>query len=154
MLKVVPLYDRVVIRRLKAASKTASGLVHIPDTAQDASLLGVVEEIGVGRNFDGPRMLQVERGGKDVPENGWTVELFRHPSLLKRGDLVTFGKWSGTAIQLTQDGDELFVMREDEVVAMFSGPQDEIDQAVTDYEEGRSVLKLTLQADASGPREA
>jgi chaperonin GroES len=89
-----PLHDRVVVRRIDADHKTAGGII-IPDTAQEKPQEGEVVAVGPGtRN---------ERG-----------ELV--PTDLKAGDLVLFGKWSGTEVKI--DGEDLLIMKESDVMGV------------------------------------
>jgi chaperonin GroES len=127
-MNIRPLHDRVLVRKVREADKTKSGLIHLPETAQQGSQLGLVVAVGEGRSFDGPGMIQVERGGKDIPENGWTCEWFRQVPVVKVGQVVLFGKFSGTEVEV--EGDTVFILREDEVVAVIEdAPQELIDRA-------------------------
>ena len=96
-MKSRPLHDRVVVRRLNAEEKTAGGII-IPDTAKEKPMEGEVIAVGPGaRN---------ERG-----------ELV--PLDVKAGDIVLFGKWSGTEVKL--DGEELLIMKESDVMGVIDG---------------------------------
>ena len=96
-MKFRPLHDRVVVRRLNAEEKTAGGII-IPDTAKEKPMEGEVIAVGPGaRN---------ERG-----------ELV--PLDVKAGDIVLFGKWSGTEGKL--DGEELLIMKESDVMGVIDG---------------------------------
>lgn len=96
-MKFRPLHDRVVVRRLNAEEKTAGGII-IPDTAKEKPMEGEVIAVGPGaRN---------ERG-----------ELV--PLDVKAGDIVLFGKWSGTEVKL--DGEELLIMKESDVMGVIEG---------------------------------
>ena len=89
-----PLHDRVVVRRIDADQRTAGGII-IPDTVQEKPQEGEVIAVGPGaRN---------ERG-----------ELV--PTELKAGDLVLFGKWSGTEVKI--DGADLLIMKESDVMGV------------------------------------
>ena len=95
-MKFRPLHDRVLVRRIEAAEKTAGGII-IPDTAQEKPQEGEVVAIGTGtRGEDG------------------TVT----PLDLKAGDKILFGKWSGTEIKI--DGEELIIMKESDVKGVFT----------------------------------
>ncbi|GGY08382.1 co-chaperone GroES [Paludibacterium paludis] len=89
-----PLHDRVVIKRLEAEEKTASGIV-LPGAAAEKPDMGVVLAVGNGK----------------ILENG-----DRHPLELKVGDKVLFGKYSGQTVKI--DGDEVLVMREEDVMGI------------------------------------
>ena len=93
-IKIRPLHDRVVVRRMEEERTTAGGIV-IPDSAAEMPMRGEVVAIG---------------GGK-ILENGDARAL-----AVKVGDTILFGKYSGTEIKL--HGDELVVMREDDILAI------------------------------------
>jgi len=89
-----PLHDRVLIRRIEAAEKTAGGII-IPDTAKEKPQEGEVVAVGPGaRN-----------------EQGQIVALD-----VKAGDRVLFGKWSGTEVKV--GGEELLVMKESDIIGI------------------------------------
>ncbi|HQO53403.1 MAG TPA: co-chaperone GroES [Ottowia sp.] len=93
-MKLRPLADRVIVKRLENETKTASGIV-IPDTAAEKPDQGEVMAVGPGRlDEDGERM----------------------PMSVKVGDRVLFGKYSGQTVKV--DGDELLVMKEDDLFAV------------------------------------
>jgi chaperonin GroES len=92
-----PLHDRVLIRRIEAAEKTAGGII-IPDTAQEKPQEGEVVATGTGiRGEDG------------------TIT----PLDVKAGDRILFGKWSGTEVKL--DGEDLLIMKESDVLGIVGG---------------------------------
>lgn len=93
-MKIRPLHDRVVIKRMEE-ERTSSGGIVIPDSATEKPMRGEVISIGKGR----------------VSETG---EL--RPLDVKPGDEVLFGKYSGTEIKI--DGIELLVMREDDIMGV------------------------------------
>ena len=90
-MKLKPLLDRVVIKRVEEENKTAGGII-IPDTAKEKPSQGMVVSVGPG--------------GRD--EAGHEL-----PMTLKVGDRVLFGKWSGTEVKI--DGEDLVIMKESEV---------------------------------------
>ena len=93
-MKLRPLADRVIVKRLENETKTASGIV-IPDNAAEKPDQGEVLAVGPGRlDDDGDRM----------------------PMSVKVGDRVLFGKYSGQTVKV--DGDELLVMKEDDLFAV------------------------------------
>lgn len=96
MATIKPLHDRVVIERLEAEEKTASGIV-LPGAASEKPDMGVVIAVGDGK----------------VSENGARIALS-----VKVGDKVLFGKYSGQAVKL--DGKEVMVMREEDIFAVVS----------------------------------
>jgi chaperonin GroES len=89
-----PLHDRVVIKRLEAEEKTATGII-LPGAAAEKPDMGEVIAVGNGK----------------ILENGE-----RRPLELKVGNKVLFGKYSGQSVKI--DGDELLVMREEDVMAI------------------------------------
>ena len=94
MSNLKPLYDRVVIKRMEEEKVSAGGIV-IPDSATEKPIKGEVVAVGTGKVLD----------------NGST----RAP-VVKVGDKVLFGKYSGTEVKV--DGEELLVMREDDLGAV------------------------------------
>ncbi len=90
-----PLHDRVLVKRIEAEEKTKSGLI-IPDTAKEKPVRGKVVAIGTGKLLDNGEVRKLD---------------------VKAGDKILFGKYSGT--EVTVDGQELLVMREDDIMAVF-----------------------------------
>jgi chaperonin GroES len=93
-MKVRPLHDRLLVKRIEEEQKTKGGLI-IPDTAREKPMEGKVVAVGAGR----------------VSEDGTVRPLDVH-----KGDRVLFGKYSGTEIQLL--GNEHLIIREDDVLAV------------------------------------
>ena len=93
-MKIRPLQDRIVVKRLEGESKTKGGII-IPDTAKEKPIEGEVVAVGNGK----------------VMEDGTVKKLD-----VKVGDRVLFGKYSGTEIKL--DGEEHIILREDDVLAV------------------------------------
>ena len=93
-MKIRPLHDRVIVKRVEEERKTASGIV-IPDSATEKPDQGEVKAVGPGK--------------KD--ENGKVIAMD-----LKVGDRVLFGKYSGQTVKV--DGDELLVMREEDIMGV------------------------------------
>jgi len=93
-MKLRPLHDRILVRRIEGEEKTKGGLI-IPDTAKEKPQEGKVVAVGEGR----------------VSEDGTLRPLDVH-----KGDRVLFSKYSGTEIQL--EGDEHLIIREDDVLAV------------------------------------
>jgi chaperonin GroES len=96
-MKLRPLHDRVIIKRLEAETKSAGGIV-IPDTATEKPIKGEVVAVGTGK---------IQDDGKVRPIG------------VKAGDKVLFGKYSGTEVKI--DDEELVVMREDDLMAIIEG---------------------------------
>jgi chaperonin GroES len=93
-MKFRPLHDRVVVTRIDAEGKTAGGII-IPETAKEKPTEGEVIAVGPG--------------GRD--ESGKLI-----PIVLKKGDRVLFGKWSGTEVKI--DGVEYLIMKESDVMGV------------------------------------
>ena len=93
-MNIRPLHDRVIIRRMEE-EKTSPGGIVIPDSATEKPIKGVVVAIGKGK----------------ILENGDV-----RPLDVKVGDTILFGKYSGTEVSV--DGEELLVMREDDITAI------------------------------------
>jgi len=89
-----PLHDRVLVRRIDAAEKTAGGII-IPDTAREKPQEGEIVSVGSGARA----------------EDGTVVALD-----LKPGDRILFGKWSGSEVRV--DGEDLVIMKESDVLAV------------------------------------
>ncbi len=96
-MKIRPLHDRVVIKRMEEERTSPGGIV-IPDTATEKPIKGEVIAVGKGK----------------ILENG---EI--RPLDLKTGDKVLFGKYSGTEVKV--EGEDFLVMREDDVMAVIEG---------------------------------
>jgi chaperonin GroES len=96
-MKIRPLHDRVIVKRLESETKTAGGIV-IPDSAAEKPVQGKVVAVGKGK----------------ILEDGNV-----RPLDVKIGDKILFGKYSGTEVKV--DGDELVVMREEDVMAVIEG---------------------------------
>jgi chaperonin GroES len=96
-MKLRPLHDRVIIKRLEAETKSAGGIV-IPDTATEKPIKGEVVAVGTGK----------------ILEDGKV-----RPVGVKAGEKVLFGKYSGTEVKV--DGQELLVMREEDLMAVIEG---------------------------------
>ena len=97
-MKLRPLQDRVVVRRVEPEGKTAGG-IFIPDTAQGKPTEGEVVAVGPGMRDEAGKV---------------------HPLEVKSGDRVLFGKWSGTEVKL--DGEDLMIMRKPTSWACSIGP--------------------------------
>lgn len=95
-MKIRPLQDRIVVKRLEGESKTKGGII-IPDSAKEKPIEGKVVAVGNGK---------VLKDGKVRPVD------------VKVGDVVLFGKYSGTEVKI--DGEEHVLIREDDVLAVTS----------------------------------
>ncbi len=93
-MRIRPLHDRIIVKRLEAERTTASGIV-IPDTAAEKPEQGEVIAVGPGRRDD---------AGKLIPMD------------VKVGDRVLFGKYAGQTVKIA--GEELLVLREEDVMGI------------------------------------
>ena len=96
-MKIRPLHDRVIVKRLEAEEKTSSGIV-LPGNAAEKPDMGEVVAVGEGK----------------VMDNGSVRAL-----TVKVGNKVIFGKYSGQTVKV--DGDELLVMREEDIMGIVEG---------------------------------
>ncbi len=95
-MNIRPLHDRVIIRRMEE-EKTSPGGIVIPDSATEKPVKGEVVAVGNGKILDSGEV---------------------RPLDVKVGDTILFGKYSGTEVSV--DGQELLVMREDDITAIIS----------------------------------
>jgi chaperonin GroES len=93
-MKIRPLQDRIVVKRLEGETKTKGGII-IPDSAKEKPIEGKVVAVGNGK---------VLKDGKVRPVD------------VKVGDTILFGKYSGTEVKI--DGEEHLLIREDDVLAV------------------------------------
>jgi len=93
-MKVRPLHDRVIVKRVEEVEKTKGGII-IPDTAKEKPVEGKVIAVGDGKISDDGKKIALE---------------------VKVGNKILFGKYAGTEIQI--DGEEHLIMREDDIIAI------------------------------------
>ena len=93
-MKVKPLNDRVLVKRIEEAQITKGGIV-IPDTAKEKPIEDRVIAVGPGKMSDAGNRMSLQ---------------------VKEGDRILFGKYSGTEIKV--EGEELLIMREDDIIAI------------------------------------
>ena len=93
-MKIRPLHDRVLVRRIEQDQATAGGII-IPDSAQEKPQEGEVVAAGSGARGE---------DGKQTPLD------------VKAGDRILFGKWSGTEVKV--DGEELLIMKESDIMGV------------------------------------
>jgi chaperonin GroES len=93
-MKIRPLSDRIVVKRIEGESKTKGGII-IPDSAKEKPIEGTVVAVGNGKALKDGKVRPVE---------------------VKVGDTILFGKYSGTEVKL--DGVEHMIIREDDVLAV------------------------------------
>jgi chaperonin GroES len=96
-MKIRPLHDRIIVKRLEEERTSAGGII-IPDSATEKPIQGKVIAVGKGK----------------ILEDGKV-----RPLDVKIGDKILFGKYGGTEVKV--DGDELLVMREEDVMAVIEG---------------------------------
>ena len=89
-----PLHDRVLVRRLEQAEKTAGGII-IPDTAKEKPMQGKIVAAGPGARSEDGKLIKLD---------------------LKVGDKVLYGKWSGTEVKI--DGKDYLIMKESDVMGI------------------------------------
>jgi chaperonin GroES len=95
--KFTPLHDRILVRRTEEEGTTRGGII-IPDSAKDKPQEGEVISVGRGKSNDEGKVF---------------------PLVVKEGDRILFGKYSGTEIKL--DGEDFIIMREEEVLGVITG---------------------------------
>ncbi len=93
-MKVIPLFDRVLVKRVESMEKTASG-IYIPDTAKEKPAEGVIVAVGEGK----------------IAEDGQRVSM-----TVQEGNKVLFGKYAGTEIKVA--GVEHLILREDDILGI------------------------------------
>ena len=96
-MKIRPLHDRVIVKRLEEERTSPGGIV-IPDTAAEKPVQGKVMAVGKGKILEDGKVRALD---------------------VKVGDKILFGKYSGTEVKV--DGEELVVMREEDVMAVIEG---------------------------------
>jgi chaperonin GroES len=96
-MKIRPLQDRVIVRRLEEEEKTKGGII-IPDTTKEKPQEGKIVAVGKGKTTE---------DGKLIPLD------------VKTGDKILFGKYSGTEIKV--EGEELLIMREEDILGIIEG---------------------------------
>jgi len=96
-MKIRPLHDRVIVKRLEEKEKTKGGII-IPDTAREKPMEGKVIAVGPGK----------------VLESGTKVSMN-----VKKGDRILFGKYAGSEIEI--EGEEHLIMREDDILGIIEG---------------------------------
>jgi len=94
-MKIKPLHDRVIVKRVQEEEKTKGGII-IPDTAKEKPIMGTIIAVGSGKSE-----------GKDEK---------KMPLDVKEGDKVLFSKYAGT--EVTIDGEEHLIMKEEDIIAI------------------------------------
>lgn len=92
-----PLHDRVVLRRIDEDEKTSGGII-IPDTAKEKPMQGEIVSVGPGARNDKGEIQALD---------------------VQAGDIVLFGKWSGTEVKI--DGEDLLIMKESDIMGVLEG---------------------------------
>jgi len=93
-MKIRPLHDRIIVKRVEEERRTASGIV-IPDSATEKPDQGEVKAVGPGKRDDSGKLIALD---------------------VKVGDRVLFGKYSGQSVKV--EGEELLVMREEDIMGV------------------------------------
>jgi chaperonin GroES len=96
-MKIRPLHDRVIVKRMEEERLSAGGIV-IPDSATEKPIKGEVVAVGTGKILEDGKVRALD---------------------VKTGDKILFGKYSGTEVKV--DGTEYLVMREDDIMAVIEG---------------------------------
>jgi chaperonin GroES len=96
-MKFRPLHDRVVVKRIEEATKSAGGII-IPDTAKEKPQEGKVVAVGPGARDEAGKVTALD---------------------VKAGDTILFGKWSGTEVKI--DGEDLLIMKESDILGVIEG---------------------------------
>jgi chaperonin GroES len=105
-MKIRPLYDRIVVKRVEGEAEKTSGGLFIPDSAKEKPQEGEVAAVGKGKRLE---------DGKVVPLD------------VQPGDRILFGKYSGSEIKI--DGEEYLIMREDEVLGILDSKLAAVEKA-------------------------
>ena len=105
-MKIRPLYDRIVVKRVESEAEKTSGGLFIPDSAKEKPQEGEVVAVGKGKRLE---------DGKIIPLD------------VQVGDRILFGKYSGSDIKLDQD--EYLIMREDEVLGILDSTPVKVQKA-------------------------
>jgi chaperonin GroES len=95
-MKVTPLSDRILVRRLEATEEQKGGII-VPDTAKEKPQMGEVIAVGPGRRTEEGKRLVVE---------------------VKKGQKVLIGKYSGSEVKI--DGDEFIILREEDILGILA----------------------------------
>jgi chaperonin GroES len=93
-MKIRPLQDRVIVKRLEEEAKTKGGII-IPDTAKEKPVEGIVVSVGKGKTAKDGKLIELD---------------------VKAGDKILFGKYGGTEVKI--DGVEHLIMREDDILGI------------------------------------
>lgn len=93
-MNIRPLGSRVIVERIEADTKTAGGII-IPDSAQEKPVQGKVLAVGAGERDDSGKLIPME---------------------VAAGDIVVFGKWSGTEVKV--EGKEVLIMKESDIMGI------------------------------------
>ena len=93
-MKIRPLHDRIIVRRVEEEEKTKGGII-IPDTAKEKPMEGKVIAVGKGKILEDGKLQALD---------------------VKVGDRILFGKYSGTEVKI--DGEEHLIMREDDILGV------------------------------------
>jgi chaperonin GroES len=93
-MKIRPLQDRVIVKRLEEEAKTKGGII-IPDTAKEKPVEGIVVAVGKGKTAEDGKLIKLD---------------------VKAGDRILFGKYAGTEVKI--NGEEHLIMREDDILGI------------------------------------
>jgi chaperonin GroES len=96
-MKFRPLHDRVALKRLEEDAKSAGGII-IPDTVKEKPMRGEIVAVGPGLRDESGKIIALD---------------------VKAGDIVLFGKWSGTEVKI--DSEDLLIMKESDILGVIEG---------------------------------
>ena len=98
-MKIRPLHDRIVVRRIEEKETVQGGII-IPDTAKEKPQEGEILAVGQGKRLDDGKLCPLD---------------------VKVGDRVLFGKYSGSEVPAKIEGEDVLIMREDEILGVIEG---------------------------------
>ncbi len=96
-MKIRPLYDRIVVKRVEETEEKVRGGIIIPDTAKEKPQEGVILAVGQGKRLEDGKLCPLD---------------------VKVGDRVLFGKYSGSEVPVKLEGEDVLILREDEVLGV------------------------------------
>src|SRR5215470_8952026 len=105
-MNIRPLYDRIVVKRIEGDVEKTSGGLFIPESAKEKPQEGEVYAVGKGKRLEDGKVVSLD---------------------VQKGDRILFGKYSGSEIRI--DGEELLIMREDEVLGVLEGAAKSVNKA-------------------------
>ena len=123
-MKIRPLHDRVIVKRIEEERKSAGGIV-IPDTAAEKPDQGEIVAVGKGKKDDDGKLIPID---------------------VKVGDRVLFGKYSGQTVKVK--GDELLVMREEDIMGVIEGAKPQPNSRIQENQQCQPKKYVSTKAPA------